>query len=177
VLVHLTSGGAKVAVPVTAPSIVEWMAAKFEAEVVRTKANPRALMEPTKESLFPLLFDALFTLVKVLDTMARLQISLSELIDLIPHFHLLRREVPCPWEEKGRVMRLLIEETQGETVELLDGIKVFTEEGWTLILPDSDGPAFQVYAQGATRQKAEELACMFSEKIRDFQNEPLKERS
>jgi mannose-1-phosphate guanylyltransferase / phosphomannomutase len=137
---------------------------------VRTKANPRSLMEPMQEEPFPMLFDALYTLVRVMGAMAKSGLTLSDLLEGIPHFHILRWEVPCPWEEKGKVMRLLIEETKGETVELLDGIKVFTEGGWTLILPDSDGPLFQVYAQGTTKQLAEELANVFADKIRDYQN-------
>lgn len=169
VLVHLTSGGDRCAVPVTAPSIVERLAEKFQAEVIRTKANPRSLMEPTSHEPFPMLFDALFTAVKVLDTLAKNKRTLSELLTAIPHFHILRREVPCPWESKGRVMRLLIEETKGETVELLDGIKVFTDGGWTLILPDSDAPSFQVFAQGKTEQEAAARVGAFAAKIEHIQ--------
>ena len=170
VLVHLASGGERVAVPVTAPSIIELLAEKYQAQVIRTKANPRSLMEPMRGEPFPMLFDAVFTFIKVLDTMAKTELPLSELFQSIPNFHILRRDVPCAWEDKGRVMRMLIEETKGETVELLDGIKVFTEGGWTLILPDSDGPMFQVYAQGATKQRAEELVGAFADKILSYQH-------
>jgi mannose-1-phosphate guanylyltransferase / phosphomannomutase len=174
VLVHMKAGGERFAVPVTAPSIMERLAEAFQGEIVRTKANPRSLMEPTQGELFPMLFDGLYTLVRVLDTMAQQKWTVSQLLDAIPHFHIQRQEVHCAWEDKGRVMRLLMEDTKGETVELLDGIKVFSDEGWTLILPDSDGPLFQVYAQGATKQRAEELVGAFAEKIRGFQNETIK---
>jgi len=176
-LVHLTAGGDRFAVPVTAPTIVELLAEKFQGEIIRTKANPRSLMEPMHQEPFPMLFDALFTLVKVLDTLSKSKLNLSGLLESIPQFHILRQVVHCPWEEKGKVMRLLIEETKGETVELLDGIKVFTEGGWTLILPDSDEPLFQVFAQGSTKQEAEELAGAFAEKIRDYQKESARGRS
>ncbi|MCX7570703.1 sugar phosphate nucleotidyltransferase [Tumebacillus sp. DT12] len=175
-LVHLTTGGKRFAVPVTAPTVLELLATQFAGEVVRTKANPRSLMEPMQSEAFPMLHDGLFTWVKVLGSLAKGRRTLSSLLGDIPHFHILRRDVHCPWEEKGRVMRLLIEETKGETVELLDGIKVFTESGWTLILPDSDEPLFQVFAQGATKQEAEELAGSFAEKIRVYQSEHAKGR-
>lgn len=175
-LIQLISGSQQVAVPVTAPSIVETLAAKFGARAVRTKANPRSLMEPLKHEPFPMLFDAMYTLVKVLDTLAMSKLALSELVESIPHFHLLRRAVPCPWEDKGRVMRLLIEEMKDETVEMVDGIKVFKEGGWTLILPDSDEPLFQVFAQGVTEQRAEELAGVYAKKIRDFQQTSVRGR-
>lgn len=170
VLVQFEAGGNQVAVPVTAPNIVEALANQYQGAVVRTKANPRSLMEPMQEEPFPMLYDALYTLVRVLGAMSKRGMTLSELLTGIPQFYILRCEVPCPWEEKGKVMRLLIEETKGETVELLDGIKVFTEGGWTLILPDSDGPLFQVYAQGVNKQIAEELVERFADKIRDYQN-------
>jgi mannose-1-phosphate guanylyltransferase / phosphomannomutase len=175
-LVHLMTGGTTFAVPVTAPTILERLAQQFGGEVVRTKANTRSLMTPMQEEKFPPLHDALHTLVKVLSALAESGLSLSKLLDSIPHFHILRRDVYCPWEEKGRVMRMLIEETKGETVELLDGIKVFAENGWTLILPHSDEPSFQVFAQGATKQEAEALAGVFEEKIRVYQNGTTKGR-
>ncbi|ASS74544.1 hypothetical protein CIG75_05720 [Tumebacillus algifaecis] len=175
-LLQLIAGSKKVAVPITAPTIVETLAAKFGAQAVRTKANRRALLEPQQDQPFPLQFDALYTLLKVLETLALSKLTLSELVASIPHFHMLRRDVPCPWEDKGRVMRLLIEEMKAETVELVDGIKVYKEGGWTLILPDSDEPLFRVFAQGVTEQRAEELAFFYAKKIHDFQKVSVRGR-
>jgi mannose-1-phosphate guanylyltransferase/phosphomannomutase len=45
-------------------------------------------------------------------------------------------------------MRTLIEEKQGEQVELLEGIKVYHDDGWALVLPDADEPVCRVLQRG-----------------------------
>ncbi|MFD2169442.1 sugar phosphate nucleotidyltransferase [Tumebacillus lipolyticus] len=175
-LIYLVAGGERVAVPVTAPSIIETMAAKFGAVTVRTKANPRALMEAQQDVPFSLMFDALYTLLKLIDTLASGRKKLSELVESIPNYFLLRRDVPCPREEKGRVMRRLLEESKGDSLEMVDGIKVFQADGWALILPDSEEPLFQVFAQGVTERRAEEMADRYVEKILSYQNESIRGR-
>lgn len=166
VLVYLTAGGRAVAVPVTAPTVVQGLAAQFQAAVVRTQAHPRALMEPMAGEAFPLFFDACSTLIRMLDVLARTGRTLTSLAATIPAFHIRRGDVACPWEAKGRVMRLLAEELQGEQVDMLDGIKVYADGGWTLIVPDADGPLLQIYAQGATEAWADAQVAVFTEKIR-----------
>ncbi len=73
--------------------------------------------------------------------------------------------VDCPWEDKGRVMRRLIEETDGEDVQLIDGIKVYDDHGWTLILPDSEEPLFHVYSEAQSQEIAEEIAGIYVSRI------------
>ncbi|NLA08005.1 MAG: nucleotidyltransferase, partial [Firmicutes bacterium] len=82
--------GATVAVPVTASRIIEDMAGSYRGRVIRTRANPRSVMEKAIEAKifigekglpgFQAPFDALFSLGKILETMARDGISLSELV-------------------------------------------------------------------------------------------------
>jgi mannose-1-phosphate guanylyltransferase/phosphomannomutase len=172
VLVYLLTGRKnKIAVPVSAPSIIEMLADQWEGEIVRTKANPRALMEPCSDEPFFLFFDALYTLALVLELMAVQEKKLSEVLSMIPDFHLLHRQVPCPWEDKGKVMRRLIEETKGEYVELVDGIKIHHTGGWALVLPDSDAPVFRVFTQAETLKAAEEMAAAYAMKIHTYQAE------
>lgn len=82
-------------------------------------------------------YDAQYALIHILEMMSTQQISLSELVDLLPNVNMLREYVPCPWDKKGKVMRRLMEDIRDNNVELVDGIKVFHPQGgWTLILPD-----------------------------------------
>ena len=71
--------------------------------------------------------------------------------------------VNCPWEAKGRVMRRLIEDSaQQGRVELIDGVKVYHQTGWTLVLPDSEEPVVRIYSEGSSPEEADALlqACM-----------------
>lgn len=168
-----------VPVPVTASGIIEELSKEYRGKVVRTKANPRSLMEKVAEekifagrdgkTQFQPAFDALLSLVKILELVAREKMTLSELVATLPRFYMERREVPCPWEEKGRIMRALFEENKDRPIEAIDGLKVFHDNGWALVLPDAEEPVFQIYSEGTSPEEAEELARLYMEKINELQ--------
>ncbi|NLY74430.1 MAG: NTP transferase domain-containing protein [Firmicutes bacterium] len=166
---------AVVPVQVTAPHYIETLAKEFRGKVIRTKANPRSLMEKTaQEKLFPTIdgrgsyfpqFDAVFSLVKVMELIAREEISLSKAKAMIPKVERGYLEAECPWDEKGRVMRELFEENQGLHVETTDGLKIFHDQGWALVLPDADEPVFKIYAEANTSEEADALTQMYWNRI------------
>ncbi|GGF93053.1 sugar phosphate nucleotidyltransferase [Paenibacillus abyssi] len=152
-------------VAVNAPNIAEILAAQYNKQVIRTKADPRSIMEGCQDHGFHVYWDGLYTLTHIMQIMAKKQMSLAELIGMIPDFTLLTKKVACPWNDKGRVMRFLMEQTKGQQVELIDGIKIIQDEGWTLILPDSDEPVFKVFAGSVNQQVAEQLAATYTKMI------------
>lgn len=166
-------------VPVTAPHFIEKLAEEFHGRVIRTKANPRSLMEKNvQEKLFPAAdgrstyhpqFDALFCLVKILELLARENMSMAEAKAMIPPVKRGYREADCPWEQKGRVMRNLFEENQGRQVEITDGLKVFHQEGWALVLPDAEEPIFKIYSEANTSEEADALTDIYLNRINELQ--------
>ncbi|MGE5582767.1 MAG: sugar phosphate nucleotidyltransferase [Bacillota bacterium] len=170
---------ATVALQVTAPRFIEDLAREFHGRVIRTKANPRSIMEKViQERLFPSAdgnnilqpdFDALYTLLKVLELLARENISLSEAKALVPRVERGYLEVECPWEEKGRIMRNLFEENKERQLEMTDGLKVFHEQGWALVLPDAEEPVFKVYAEAGTAEEADALTRLYMTRISELQ--------
>lgn len=170
---------AVVPVEVTAPHYIEVLAREFKGKVIRTKANPRSLMEKTvQEKLFPTVdgkgsylpqFDSLFSLVKVLELLAREGLSLSQAKAMIPRVERRYQEAECPWNEKGRVMRQLFEENQDRQVETTDGLKIYHEGGWALVLPDADEPVFKIYSEANTSEEADALTQMYWNRINEMQ--------
>ncbi|MCL4499697.1 MAG: mannose-1-phosphate guanyltransferase [Chloroflexi bacterium] len=157
--------GGKLAVPVTAPNMFERIAARFGGTVVRTKADASSLMHAAARDgvvlagdnrggiIFPEFhpaMDGLFALVKLLELVATQEVSLSaELADL-PGYHTADTTVPCPWENKGKVMRLLSQQYQADGAQNVDGVRIgFGESEWVLVLPDVDRPLFHVIAESA----------------------------
>ncbi|GAC1340914.1 MAG: mannose-1-phosphate guanyltransferase [Candidatus Dormibacteria bacterium] len=89
-------------------------------------------------------YDAMFTLVKLLELRARLGRPLAEVragLEITPH---LTTTAFCPWELKGRVLRVLLEEHGDQEVDLVDGIKICVPGGYVLVVPDRDAPSYQV---------------------------------
>ena len=73
-------------------------------------------------------FDAAAALVKMLDLLARSGRQLAEVRRGLPAVHMAHETVATPWEQKGLVMRSLVEKADGELV-LVDGVKVRHEAG------------------------------------------------
>lgn len=162
----------KIAVPVTATSAVERIAARYGGQVIRTKAHSRALMEAAKRGevlfagsegrfIWPQLHpghDAMFTVAKVTEALAKLDATLCEVAGEVPEFYHLHEVIPCPWELKGTVMRILVERSKGHKVELLDGVKIFlSNNSWVLVLPDPIDPVVHLHADGTSIIETEQL--------------------
>ncbi len=172
--------GSKVVVPITAPSVIEIMAEKHKGKVVRTKTSPQAVMEQmlnynlfkNRENMnqFLLNFDALAGLIKILEFLCMKNTTLSDILKEIPDFYVSKKKIFCPWELKGRVMRTLITEKNGEKIELLDGVKFILENGWALILPDADLPLCRIYSEGDTPDVADIISEKYLEKIKAIIN-------
>ncbi len=177
IILFKTIKEAEVVVPVSAPSVIEKLAAQHGGKVVRTKTSPQAVMEQMlnynlfknrekdKMTQFLLNFDALAGLVKIVEYLCTYDTSLEETIKEIPGFYVSKKSIPCPWELKGRIMRSLITEKQADKVELLDGVRFIAENGWALVLPDADMPMFRVYSEGNSPEAAESISGQYIDKI------------
>jgi mannose-1-phosphate guanylyltransferase / phosphomannomutase len=156
-------------IPVSAPREIERLAEQLDTKVVRTKESPRDMMQVVDGLRFQPLFDGFYSMIKLIDYLAEKECSLSEVINRLPSFHMAHQAVFCDWKDKGKVMRLMMEETKGKQVELLDGIKVYDRDGWALIMPDLDQPHFRVITQGVSKEKASNLAQLYAERIQQYQ--------
>jgi mannose-1-phosphate guanylyltransferase/phosphomannomutase len=54
-------------------------------------------------------------------------------------------------------MRVLAERLKGRELDLVDGVKLFTDRGWVQVLPDPDEPTLHIYAEGQTDADSEQL--------------------
>jgi mannose-1-phosphate guanylyltransferase / phosphomannomutase len=102
-------------------------------------------------------YDAVASLVKLLELLAPVRRPISEIVAELPRPTLVHRQLALPWSLKGLVMRVLNERMAGRELDLTDGIKVFDERGWAQVLPDPDEPLLHLYAEGETVEGSEEL--------------------
>jgi len=102
-------------------------------------------------------YDAVASVCKLLELLAPVEEPLSALVAALPGTTLVHRQLPCPWAQKGMVMRLLTERLKGRRTDHLDGIKVFSDDGWAQVLADPDEPLLHLYAEGETDEGSLEL--------------------
>jgi len=182
-LIFRAGRGETVAIPVNASGVVEELAHRYQGRVRRTRTAPRFRMEemyreageedgsPDGITPFSLSFDGMAALVFLLEFMAVEDVGLSHLLAEIPEIRLRQREIPCPWDKKGIIMRRLIEDAPSEKVEMLDGLKVYHPEGWALVLPDAERPAYHVYGEGFNEEISASLTDFYVKKITHLQKE------
>jgi mannose-1-phosphate guanylyltransferase/phosphomannomutase len=72
----------------------------------------------------------------------------------------------CPWEVKGRVMRTMMEKHLKDRVDLTDGVKVFVEGGWVLVVPDADRPEYHIIASTLDPVQSSRLVEEYSQLVR-----------
>ena len=58
-----------------------------------------------------------------------------------------------PWDQKGTVMRTLVELSKDREVDLIDGVKVRHGDGWALALPDPEEPITHIWAEQRSRSR------------------------
>jgi mannose-1-phosphate guanylyltransferase/phosphomannomutase len=166
------------AFPVTAPESVVEMARQQGGDVRRTKTAPWSMMQTFLEEdvcasqqrcpQFLLYSDALAVLTSLAEYLARRERTLSEVLAELPGFVTVRRDVDVDWNDKGKVLRHLAEESGEQKIETAEGIKVQHPEGWALILPDADEPVCRVYSEAFNQETAESLTDMYVQKIQDI---------
>ena len=165
--------GGVVALPVTAPRLFDKLAERHRGTIKRTKTALSALMQQASQCkemlflgdgagslIFPSFFpiaDGLFSILKLMELLTKADVRLSEIRRSLPQSAMFRTKVPCRWEHKGKVMRILNEQYSERSNEHIDGIKIDLGPEWVLILPDPDGPFFHVIAEGVTEEQSHVL--------------------
>ncbi len=180
-LVCETQPGATIAVPVNVTAAVDELARPAGVTVLRTKVWGTDLMEQASQPGVRLAtngeggciwpdflpaFDAGVTLVKLLDLLTTVGRPLADVVRALPASRVAHQVVPTPWERKGAVMREVVEQAAGREVELLDGVKVFGDDGWVLVLPDPEEAYTHIWAEGANADESRRVADEQVDRIR-----------
>lgn len=175
---------ASVCLTVTAPTKLEEALKGHGVDVIRSKADTPSLMNTALDAgvdfagddrggfIFPEFhpgYDASFALAKLISMLQDSGLTLNEVAESVPHFQLAYEQVNCSWDQKGKVMRRISEDQSDETrIELLDGIKIYSPEGWVLVLPDAVEPMFHVYAESENEAGSQEMVSDFAQKIQSL---------
>ncbi|KYC41702.1 mannose-1-phosphate guanylyltransferase [Scytonema hofmannii PCC 7110] len=175
-----------VVVPVHASSAVEQIARRHDGRVIRTKANPTALMEACQKNsnvvlggngdtgfIFPQLhpgFDAMFCIAKLIEMLTIQERSLTTVRADLPRVIHRTYTVRCPWTAKGALMRHLVETHPAQNLELIDGVKICQpyDDSWVLVLPDASEPIVHLYANSNDRDWVDDSLRQYRSRVQAF---------
>jgi mannose-1-phosphate guanylyltransferase/phosphomannomutase len=173
-------------VPVHTSGAVEQIARRHDGRVIRTKANPTALMEACQDNdnvvlggsgdmgfIFPELhpgFDAMFCIAKLIEMLTLQEQSLGQIWSDLPRVAHRVQTLRCPWTVKGALMRYLVEEHPQDRLELVDGVKILGDnpDDWTLVLPDAGEPLVHIFANSNDRDWLDNNLTKYQTYVQDF---------
>ncbi|PNK01395.1 mannose-1-phosphate guanylyltransferase [Cylindrospermopsis raciborskii S07] len=175
-----------VVVPVHASSAVEQVARRHDGKVIRTKANPTALMEACQKNshvvlggsgetgfIFPQLhpgFDSMFCIAKLIEMLTIQERSLTAVRGELPRVIHKNYTIRCPWIAKGALMRYLVETHPVHNLELIDGVKICQsyDDSWVLVLPDASEPLVHLFVNSSDKEWADENMRIYRYRVQTF---------
>ena len=104
--------------------------------------------------------DAVMTVAKIIETLAKEKKPLSELIKELPKYYSSKRKIECSDEQKDEVMNNIAKEIETTTdfkLDLTDGVKILKDDGWVIIRASGTEPIFRCFAESDTQEKADEM--------------------
>ena len=167
--------------PASTPLAFSMIAEKLGSRFVPTKITPGAVLRAAQHAEavlasdgaggycwpdFAVSFDAVCTIARVLELLAKTGASLGGLRSRIPEVAHQTAIEFCPWEVKGRVMRTMMEKHLKDRVDLTDGVKVFVDDGWVLVAPDPDRPEYYIIASTTDAAHAKRLVDEYASLVR-----------
>ena len=171
-----------IAIPVNQPAVIDRVAAERGFSVVRTRVDRSSLMASASRDamvfagsgdggfIFPDFlpsYDAMLTFSKLLEMLAATGETVSGLKEALPDYHLMRREVVTSWENKGTVMRHLLEAHHGDGIDSTDGVKiVWAPDRWVLVIPDQEEPLLHLYAEAGEEAECRDILDRYEAEIK-----------
>jgi mannose-1-phosphate guanylyltransferase/phosphomannomutase len=182
-LVTSTTEKAHLALPVAVSREAERIAQAAGARITWTKLSMPHLMEVAASGgvdlaasqeggfIFPDFlpaYDATAAFVNVLELLARSGLRLSKIVAGLPRINIVHDSVVTPWEQKGLVMRTLVERIKDRELVMVDGVKIIHDDGWVLVLPDPEEPITHVWAEADSDAEARSLSQEYARRIRQM---------
>ncbi len=164
--------GGTVVTPVSTSSCVEDAVKKVGGDVVYTRVGAPIVARKMLEigavfggeenggMIFPrhqYCRDGAMTAAKMAEVIA-VEGPLSELLKKIPSYCLEKRKVKVPEKRKEALAKSICEAFADQRTDQTDGLKVYFDEGWSLIRASGTEPIFRVYAEGRSEEDARRIA-------------------
>jgi len=107
--------------------------------------------------------DALYSACRLAEILAQADEELSETISALPQtYHTPEIRVPCPDEEKFKVVDAIAEELKKDHKVIdIDGARVVYEKGWGLIRASNTQPVLVLRFEAETKEMLERIKADF----------------
>ena len=110
--------------------------------------------------------DSLVGMALVLYLMAETAQTVTEIVNSLPAFSMIKEKLACPSDKIPTVLKMLRQEYAGYQIDVRDGVKVVLPSGWFLVRGSNTEPIIRVIAEAATETVAREIVNSVYNKVR-----------
>ncbi len=145
-----------------------------EVNVVKEVIKHKALIggEGSSGGIIPAFFnlarDGIFGAALIVEAMAQCKCRISDIVDSMPKYYQAKGHVYCDPAKYHAVIKRLIDELEGLKIDLIDGVKIWLDEGWVLIRPSQTEPKIRILCEADEMSKAQSLVKNYGEIVAEI---------
>ena len=110
--------------------------------------------------------DSLVGMGLVLHLLAETGQTVTQLVDSLPRFSMLKEKLPCPSHKISAVLRMLRDEYASYSMDVRDGVKVMLPNAWFLVRGSNTEPIIRVIAEAQTEKDARKILAEVFAKVK-----------
>lgn len=141
------------------------------ARVEKTANDKSILIKKSidNNNYLPEMFESEARVIKTVSLL--LQNKLDLYLNVLPKVYTNEKEKECSWRDIGRILRTLVDSEKDDMVELIDGVRIKSDNGWVLVKPNNSYTACRIVAGSFEQEYAKELCELYREKIEEIVEE------
>lgn len=113
--------------------------------------------------------DGITSLAIITQLLAESDKKVSELIDAIPQYQMVRKKIEISSQELAfELVQKSAQAFSGENLDLTDGVKIIWEDSWVNIRKSGTEPVIRVFSEAKTEEEAEKICDSTLDKIRSL---------
>ena len=101
--------------------------------------------------------DSLVGIALVLHLLAESGKSVTELLETVPRYYIVKDKMTCPSDRISTVLRTVREQFAEFPMDTRDGVKVMTLDGWFLVRGSNTEPIIRIVAEAKSEERAREI--------------------
>jgi phosphoglucosamine mutase len=101
--------------------------------------------------------DSLVGMALILHLLAESGQTITQLVNTLPRFHMIKEKLVCPSDKISVVLRMLRREYAAYPMDLRDGVKVSMPDGWFLVRGSNTEPIVRVIAEAEREADARRI--------------------
>jgi phosphomannomutase len=114
--------------------------------------------------------DSLVGMALILDLLAETGQTITELVNALPQFNMIKEKLACPSDKISVILRMLRREYAAYPMDLRDGVKVSLPNGWFLVRGSNTEPIIRVIAEAEREADATAIVASVYSRVKDCVN-------